>query len=40
LQKKQGEEMEKWVGKKIKDAYISIQGEFIECKFRNNWLKK
>lgn len=40
LNKKQGEEMEKWVGKKIKDAYINIQGEFRDCKFRNNWLKK
>ncbi|MEC4114977.1 peptidylprolyl isomerase [Myroides pelagicus] len=40
LNKKQGEELQKWVAKKIKDAYINIQGEFRECEFRNNWLKK
>lgn len=40
LNKKQGEEVEKWVSKKIIDAYINIQGEFRDCKFRNNWVKK
>lgn len=40
LNKKQGEEVEKWVSKKISDAYINIQGEFRNCKFRNNWVKK
>ncbi|WP_010252967.1 peptidylprolyl isomerase [Myroides injenensis] len=40
LNKKQGEEIQKWIGKKIKDAYINIQGEFRDCKFRNNWLNK
>ncbi|MDR2221345.1 MAG: peptidylprolyl isomerase [Flavobacteriaceae bacterium] len=40
LNKKQGEEVSKWVSKKIDDAYINIQGEFRDCKFRNNWLKK
>ncbi|MCC9043124.1 peptidylprolyl isomerase [Myroides sp. M-43] len=40
LNKKQGQEVEKWVSIKVKDAYINIQGEFRDCKFRNNWLKK
>ena len=40
LNKKQGEEVQKWVAKTLKDAYINIQGEFRECEFRNNWLKK
>ncbi|MEC4117095.1 peptidylprolyl isomerase [Myroides phaeus] len=40
LNKKQAEEVEKWVSVKIKDAYINIQGDFRNCKFRNNWLKK
>ncbi|MBB1151154.1 peptidylprolyl isomerase [Myroides sp. NP-2] len=39
LNKKQEEELQKWVTKKIKDAYINIQGEYKDCKFRNNWLK-
>lgn len=40
LNKKQGIEVEKWVTKKLIDAYVNIQGEFRNCKFRNNWLKK
>jgi peptidyl-prolyl cis-trans isomerase SurA len=40
LNKKQSQEVEKWVSKKVGDAYINIQGEFRDCKFRNNWLKK
>ncbi|MDM1398516.1 peptidylprolyl isomerase [Myroides odoratimimus] len=40
LNKKQGEEVNKWVSRKVNDAYINIQGEFRNCKFRNNWLKK
>lgn len=40
LNKKQGIEVEKWVTKKLIDAYVNIQGEFRDCKFRNNWLKK
>lgn len=39
LNKKQEEELQKWVTKKIKDAYINIQGEYRDCKFHNNWLK-
>ncbi|MTG97129.1 MULTISPECIES: peptidylprolyl isomerase [Myroides] len=40
LNKKQGEELQKWISKKLNDAYINIQGEFRDCKFRNNWVKK
>ncbi|WP_413513993.1 peptidylprolyl isomerase [Myroides odoratus] len=39
LNKKQEEELQKWIVKKIKDAYINIQGEYRDCKFHNNWLK-
>ena len=30
----------KWQEKKILDTYIKISGEFRNCKFSNNWLKK
>lgn len=39
LNKKQADELQKWVGKKIKDAYINIQGDYRNCQFNNNWLK-
>lgn len=40
LNKKQGEVVKKWVEEKIKDTYINIQGEYRDCEFQNNWLKK
>ncbi|MGQ8870264.1 peptidylprolyl isomerase [Myroides sp. TSA_177.3] len=40
LNKKQEGELQKWITKKINDAYINIQGEYRDCKFHNNWLKK
>lgn len=40
LNKKQEGELQKWITKKINDAYINIQGEYRDCKFNNNWLKK
>ncbi|WP_410879622.1 peptidylprolyl isomerase [Myroides sp. DW712] len=40
LNKKQEEELQKWITKKINDAYINIQGEYRDCKFHNNWIKK
>ncbi len=30
----------KWQDEKIKDTYIKISGEFRNCEFSNNWLKK
>ncbi|MHC5352931.1 peptidylprolyl isomerase [Myroides sp. LJL115] len=40
LNKKQAEEVQKWVAKTLKDVHINIQGEFRDCEFRNNWMKK
>ncbi|WP_158962881.1 peptidylprolyl isomerase [Myroides fluvii] len=40
LNKKQEGELQKWITKKINDAYINIQGEYRDCQFHNNWLKK
>ncbi|MGS4344913.1 peptidylprolyl isomerase [Myroides odoratus] len=40
LNKKQEEELQKWITKKLNDAYINIQGEYRDCKFHNNWIKK
>ncbi len=40
LNKKQAEEVQKWIAKTLKDVHINIQGEFRDCEFRNNWMKK
>lgn len=40
LNDKQGKEIAKWVTNKINDTYINIQGEYRNCTFKNNWLKK
>ncbi|WP_090678289.1 peptidylprolyl isomerase [Myroides guanonis] len=40
LNKKQGEAVSKWLNDKINDTYIDIQGEYRDCEFQNNWLKK
>lgn len=29
-----------WFEEKIKETYIKIQGEYRDCEFTNNWLKK
>jgi peptidyl-prolyl cis-trans isomerase SurA len=29
-----------WQTEKIKDTYIKITGEYRDCEFTNNWLKK
>ena len=29
-----------WFEEKIKETYISILGEYRDCDFTNNWLKK
>jgi peptidyl-prolyl cis-trans isomerase SurA len=30
----------KWQEEKIKDTYIKITGEYRDCEYTNNWLKK
>jgi peptidyl-prolyl cis-trans isomerase SurA len=39
-QDKQFKAIEKWVNEKITDTYININGEYRECDFNSNWLKK
>jgi peptidyl-prolyl cis-trans isomerase SurA len=40
LKEKQIEAIGKWFDTKIKDTYIKIIGEYRDCAFTNNWLKK
>lgn len=40
LRDKQIKEISKWTEEKIKQTYIKINGEYRDCEFVNNWLKK
>jgi peptidyl-prolyl cis-trans isomerase SurA len=40
LKEKQINAIGKWFDDKIKDTYIKVNGEYRDCKFTNNWLKK
>ena len=40
LTKKKISTIEKWFDEKIKETYIKIIGEYRDCTFTNNWLKK
>ncbi|OWP83971.1 peptidylprolyl isomerase [Flavobacterium davisii] len=40
LKEKQLKEIGKWSADKIKETYIKINGEYRDCTFTNNWLKK
>jgi peptidyl-prolyl cis-trans isomerase SurA len=40
LQDKQIKAVEKWQKETIKETYIKINGEYRECDFQSNWLKK
>ncbi len=40
LKEKQIKAIGKWFDEKIKETYIKIQGEYRDCEFTNNWLKK
>ncbi|MRX40896.1 peptidylprolyl isomerase [Flavobacterium sp. LC2016-23] len=40
LKEKQINAIAKWFDAKIKDTYIKIIGEYRDCSFANNWLKK
>nr|WP_317192735.1 peptidylprolyl isomerase [Gelidibacter pelagius] len=39
-QDKQFKAIEKWVNEKVMDTYININGEYRDCEFESNWLKK
>lgn len=40
LRKKQIEAIKKWQEEKIMDTYIKVNGEYRDCDFSGNWLKK
>lgn len=40
LKEKQINAIAKWSDEKIKETYIKINGEYRDCSFTNNWLKK
>lgn len=40
LKQKQLEVIKKWIDKAIEKTFISVKGEYRNCKFENNWLKK
>lgn len=40
LKEKQLKEIAKWSEEKIKETHIKINGEYRDCTFTNNWLKK
>ena len=40
LKEKQIKAIAKWSDEKIKETYIKINGEYKDCIFTNNWLKK
>jgi len=40
LKEKQIKAIAKWSDEKIKETYIKINGEYRDCVFTNNWLKK
>lgn len=40
LKEKQIKAIAKWSDEKIKETYIKINGEYQDCLFTNNWLKK
>lgn len=40
LKEKQIEAIAKWQNEKISDTYIKITGDYKDCEFSSNWLKK
>jgi peptidyl-prolyl cis-trans isomerase SurA len=40
LKEKQINAIAKWSEEKIKETYVKINGEYRDCAFTNNWLKK
>jgi peptidyl-prolyl cis-trans isomerase SurA len=40
LKEKQLKAIGKWSDEKIKETYIKVNGEYRDCEFANNWVKK
>lgn len=40
LKEKQIKEIGRWSEEKIKETYVKVNGEYRNCEFTNNWLKK
>lgn len=40
LKEKQIKAIAKWTDEKIKETYIKVNGEYRDCVFTNNWIKK
>lgn len=40
LKEKQIRRIGEWSAEKIKETYVKINGEYRDCEFTNNWLKK
>ncbi|NMH28001.1 peptidylprolyl isomerase [Flavobacterium silvaticum] len=40
LKEKQFEAVGKWFDEKIKTTYVKVNGEYRDCKFTNDWMKK
>lgn len=40
LNEKRINAIDKWQDEKIKDTYIKVNGEYRDCEFTSNWLKK
>ncbi|HRN99847.1 MAG TPA: peptidylprolyl isomerase, partial [Flavobacterium sp.] len=40
LKEKQIKRIAEWSEEKIKDTYVKVNGEYRNCDFTNNWLKK
>jgi peptidyl-prolyl cis-trans isomerase SurA len=40
LRDKQLEAIEKWQKEKIKETYVKVNGQYRECEYSSNWLKK
>lgn len=40
LNKKKSEMVEKWIGEKIPNTFISINDRYNDCNFKTNWKKK
>ncbi|MFD2517877.1 peptidylprolyl isomerase [Salinimicrobium flavum] len=40
LRDKQLQAIEKWMEEKIRETYIKVNGEYRDCEYSSNWLKK
>lgn len=40
LKEKQIQRIGEWSDEKIKDTFVKVNGEYRDCEFTNNWLKK